>query len=167
MQRYDEPFLPFGKDLIAATRDLVAGYVFDLEAYLVPGAAGIIALERTISYVPSDLVTVLHGTFVTPAIISMPYLPMNVDSITLGQHHLIDAQPSELRSRLLVTGEDLPDTGYSTFSAADHEIVVRSDDGRSVRLRIAGAEVTQAGMGENFAEVAATTLREFSRAGNG
>jgi hypothetical protein len=28
--RYDDPFLPFGKAIIDATRDLVCAYVFDL-----------------------------------------------------------------------------------------------------------------------------------------
>ena len=39
MQRFDDPFLPFGKAIIAATRDVVCAYIFDLAAYLAVGAA--------------------------------------------------------------------------------------------------------------------------------
>ena len=154
MQRYDEPFLPFGKALIDTTKDLVAGYVFDLEAYLVPGAAGMIALERTIGYVPSDLVTILHGGFLTAAMTSGMSMTMNSDSITVAQPALIDAQPLELRSRLLLSdkclaGQDA--TPYSSFLTENGVITVRGADGQSIHLNIAGPEVTQAGTEEDFA----------------
>src|SRR5215813_1844305 len=61
--RYDDPFLPFGQAVIDATGDLVCAYVFHLGAYLALGAAGAKALERTIAYVPSGIVKVLHGPF--------------------------------------------------------------------------------------------------------
>lgn len=61
--RFDDPFLPFGKAIINATQDLVCAYVFDLAAYLSIGAAGAIALERTIRYVPVERATILHGPF--------------------------------------------------------------------------------------------------------
>ncbi|MCU0496965.1 MAG: hypothetical protein MUF87_06390 [Anaerolineae bacterium] len=63
MQKYDEPLLPFGKGIIQATRDLVCAYLFDFPSYLKFGAAGAIALERTIDYVGEDAVTILHGHF--------------------------------------------------------------------------------------------------------
>src|SRR5678815_364038 len=63
IQRYDDPFLPYGKAVIDATADLVCAYVFHLGAYLALGAAGAVALERTIAYVPSGIVKVLHGPF--------------------------------------------------------------------------------------------------------
>jgi hypothetical protein len=65
MQRFDEPFLPFGKAVIDTTADCVCAYVFHLAAYLALGAAGAVALERTIGYVPSGLVKILHGPFAT------------------------------------------------------------------------------------------------------
>ncbi|MCC7451218.1 MAG: hypothetical protein IT324_27655 [Anaerolineae bacterium] len=60
---YDEPLLPFGKKMISNTGDRVCAYVFHLAAYLAFGAAGAIALERTIAYVPPPIVTILHGPF--------------------------------------------------------------------------------------------------------
>src|SRR5258707_9750631 len=62
-QRWDDPFLPFGKAIIDTTSDLVCAYVFHLGAYLALGAAGAVALERTIAYVPTGIVKILHGPF--------------------------------------------------------------------------------------------------------
>src|SRR5262249_45116152 len=63
MQRYDDPFLPFGKAVIDATADLACAYVFHLGPYLAIGAAGAVALERTIAYVPAPTIKILHGPF--------------------------------------------------------------------------------------------------------
>ncbi len=60
---FDDPFLPFGKQVIDATQDLVAGYLFDFASYLAMGGAGVIALERTIAYVSKSKVRILHGAF--------------------------------------------------------------------------------------------------------
>src|SRR5712691_1568133 len=63
IQRYDDPFLPFGKAVIDSTADLVCAYVFHLGAYLALGGAGAVALERTIAYVPAPAIKILHGPF--------------------------------------------------------------------------------------------------------
>jgi hypothetical protein len=63
IQRFDDPFLPFSKAVIDTTADLVCAYVFHLGAYLALGAAGAVALERAMAYVPSYLVKILHGPF--------------------------------------------------------------------------------------------------------
>lgn len=67
IQRFDEPLLPFGKALIASTGDIVTGYIFDFAAYLSIGAAGAIALERTIGYVlaSSAACAIVHGPFIS------------------------------------------------------------------------------------------------------
>lgn len=53
--RWDEPVLPFNKAIIDATSDLVCAYKPNLGFYLQWGAAGVIALERTIAYIPNDI----------------------------------------------------------------------------------------------------------------
>src|SRR5689334_7364687 len=58
LQRFDDPFLPFGKAVIDATADLVCAYVFHLGPYLALGAAGAVALERTIAYVPQTAIKI-------------------------------------------------------------------------------------------------------------
>src|SRR4051812_25649910 len=83
MQRYDDPFLPFGKAIIAATQDLVCAYVFDLAAYLAIGAAGAVALERTIAFVGENNLTVLHAWFADSGYISAAEA-FGVDAVTLA-----------------------------------------------------------------------------------
>ena len=53
--RWDEPILPFNKAIIDATADLVCAYKPNLGFYLQWGAAGVIALERTIAYIPKHI----------------------------------------------------------------------------------------------------------------
>lgn len=53
--QWDEPVLPFNKAIVEATADLVCAYKPNLGFYLQWGAAGIIALERTIAYIPDDV----------------------------------------------------------------------------------------------------------------
>lgn len=57
--QWDEPVLPFNKAIIDATADLVCAYKPNLGFYLQWGAAGIIALERTIAYIPDDIPIVI------------------------------------------------------------------------------------------------------------
>jgi len=53
--KWDEPILPFNKAIIDATADLVCAYKPNLGFYLQWGAAGVIALERTIAYIPDHI----------------------------------------------------------------------------------------------------------------
>jgi orotidine-5'-phosphate decarboxylase len=57
--RWDEPVLPFNKAIIEATADLVCAYKPNLGFYLQWGAAGVIALERTIAYIPRHIPVIL------------------------------------------------------------------------------------------------------------
>lgn len=57
--QWDEPVLPFNKAIIDATVDLVCAYKPNLGFYLQWGAAGVIALERTIAYIPEDIPVII------------------------------------------------------------------------------------------------------------
>ena len=57
--KWDEPVFPFNKAIIEATADLVCAYKPNLGFYLQWGAAGVIALERTIAYIPDDIPVIL------------------------------------------------------------------------------------------------------------
>jgi orotidine-5'-phosphate decarboxylase len=59
VMKWDEPILPFNKAIIDATADLVCAYKPNLGFYLQWGAAGIIALERTIAYIPDHIPVIL------------------------------------------------------------------------------------------------------------
>jgi orotidine-5'-phosphate decarboxylase len=57
--KWDEPVLPFNKAIIDATADLVCAYKPNLGFYLQWGAAGVVALERTIAYIPPHIPIIL------------------------------------------------------------------------------------------------------------
>lgn len=57
--KWDEPILPFNKAIIDATADLVCAYKPNLGFYLQWGAAGVVALERTIAYIPDQIPIIL------------------------------------------------------------------------------------------------------------
>lgn len=59
--KHDEPVLPFNKAIIDQTADLVCAYKPNLGFYLQWGAAGIIALERTIAYIPEHIPIILDA----------------------------------------------------------------------------------------------------------
>jgi orotidine-5'-phosphate decarboxylase len=59
--RWDEPLLPFNRAIIDATADLVCAYKPNLGFYLQWGAAGVIALERTIAYIPNHIPVILDA----------------------------------------------------------------------------------------------------------
>lgn len=65
IQKYDDPFLPYCRAVVSATGNFVAGYVFDLAAFLALGAAGAIALERAVAVIAAtpDTLSVIHGPF--------------------------------------------------------------------------------------------------------
>jgi orotidine-5'-phosphate decarboxylase len=57
--KQDEPVLPFNRTIIEATADLVCAYKPNLGFYLMWGAAGVIALERTIAFIPDHIPVIL------------------------------------------------------------------------------------------------------------
>jgi orotidine-5'-phosphate decarboxylase len=57
--KWDEPILPFNKIIVDKTADLVCAYKPNLGFYLQWGAAGVIALERTIAYIPEWIPVIL------------------------------------------------------------------------------------------------------------
>jgi hypothetical protein len=81
--RFDDPLLPYGKEIIRASQDLVVAYVFDLASYFSLGAAGIVALERTIRFA-GDSVTILHAPFATENYSAMADITgLGVDALTV------------------------------------------------------------------------------------
>ena len=132
MQRYDDPFLPFGKAVIAATQDLVCAYVFDLGAYLALGAAGAVALERTIASVDDTTVSVLHAPFVGSGYIEAAEA-FNVDAVTLA---------------LVVDAETYRAAGFGTFW---REGAFLLEIGGETQLSLLGEDVLYAGHDDDFA----------------
>jgi len=63
IQRFDEPFFPLSKSIIRTTTSNVGVYIFNFAAFLATGAAGIVALERSIAYALDTAIVILHGPF--------------------------------------------------------------------------------------------------------
>jgi len=55
--------LPFLKAIVDATADLVCAYKPNLGFYLTLGAAGVIALERIVAYIPAHIPVILDAKF--------------------------------------------------------------------------------------------------------
>ncbi|NWF71336.1 MAG: hypothetical protein HXY40_19825 [Chloroflexi bacterium] len=156
MARYDDPFLPFGKTIIDATKDLVCAYVFDLAAYLAIGAAGAVALERTVAYVGEGTIKILHGPFASADYAAAASdNAFNVDAVTVTDIQYMPAylQQANMGAFVLVRGQSAkydvmgnvywPDEGAFTVVVADQP---------PRRIRLAGEDVLYAGRGEDFTE---------------
>ena len=145
IQRHDDPFLPFGKAIIIATRDLVCGYMFDVAAYLALGAAGAVALERTIAYVGDHSLSILQGPFASADYAQAAGAgAFNVDAVTLTNADDTQAYHRE-DVGVFVLGNEREDVG-----AFDVENSMLLLDG--IVLRLLGNDVLYAGRGDDFAE---------------
>lgn len=90
--RHDDPFLPYARAIFAASRDLVCAYVFDLAAYMALGAAGMVALERSIGLVAQGHVTVLDASFSTGSFSgTWDETAYGVDAVTVSEVAPLDA----------------------------------------------------------------------------
>jgi hypothetical protein len=169
IQRYDDPFLPFGKAIIAATRDLVCGYMFDLAAYMALGAAGMVALERTIAYAggSSDVITLLHGPFSSPDFVGlMDQTAFSVDAVTLNDELLLGPfTENQTKGAFLVRYDEAPvvipmpgNAGVYWMDAGRLTVMTPFDE--TVSLRLFGEEIVYAGRGEDFAERARAALEQ-------
>lgn len=158
IQAYDEPFLPFSKAIINASKDLVCAYMFDMAAYLAIGAAGAIALERAIRYAREDAVTILHGPFIGAGYAELlDERSFGVDSLTLADTTWLDAyrrRPDRsafvVRSGSPKTLDAPSDTGF--FWQESSLLSISGPSGSVLTLRVAGDSVLYAGMQENHTE---------------
>lgn len=88
IQYYDEPMLPFAREIIDATRDLVCAYAVNPGYYLAEGAAGMVALERIVRLVPDGVPLIFDGRFVDegalPSYLRGAFEQYRADAVTLG-----------------------------------------------------------------------------------
>lgn len=165
--RHDDPFFPFGKDLITATRNIVCAYMFDLAAYLAMGAAGARALERTIRFVGNDTATILHGAFVGTTYSAMAdQTALGVDALTLSRiddlEHYLTAPPyaafvTQIGSFDLDT---LPQQGGYYWE--DEGIMgLRTTDGEALRLQVTTDNVLYASRLDDYADATRDAIQEL------
>lgn len=152
IQRYDDPFLPFSKALIDATRGQIAGYCFDLAAYLALGGAGAVALERAIAYVVgAGDAALVHGPLTTE-----DYAPAMSDAAFAADGvTIIDAPIGEAYTQRgimpIVLTQPLNTMTALTLPGWDHPVPVYGD------------AVVYAGRGDDFIEAAAHALTAARR----
>ncbi len=60
-QKIKNPFLDFNKSIIDSSKDLVCAYKLNMAFYEVFGREGFDLLEKTIGYIPKDIVIILDG----------------------------------------------------------------------------------------------------------
>ncbi|MBC7870934.1 MAG: hypothetical protein H7Y09_08855 [Chitinophagaceae bacterium] len=168
IQTYDDPFLPFGKAIINATRDLVSAYLFDLAAYLALGAAGAIALERTINYAGGDSITVLHGAFATPAYARInDEGAFNADAVTVIDNHHLEAFTSRPKRGVFIirSGEAKmmdPPGKVGIYWQEIGLLTISNKVGEAINLRVLGDSVIYASLADDFAEQARAALEKIT-----
>jgi hypothetical protein len=159
--RFDDPFLPYGKEIIRATQDLVVAYVFDLASYFALGAAGIVALERTIRFA-GDSVTILHAPFASGDYSAMADITgLGVDAITVTDVAILRtyldkppyaafADAVSVADEGFISGDKIPEMG-GLFSLGGH-ILYRDSRGQSF-LRLTNDSFLSASKGEDYLDV--------------
>jgi hypothetical protein len=165
MARFDDPFLPFGKAIIEATQQGVCAYVFDLAAYLALGAAGAVALERTLAYVPDDALKILHAPFA-----SIHYVQavgdnaFNVDAVTVTDLQFMQAylQLPHTGAFVVIGGQSKDygiagnvywiDEGLFTLVVGSKEVL---------KIQLAGEHILYASRGEDFAQQTRDALEKL------
>lgn len=154
IQAYDDPFLPFSKAIINATRDLVSVYIFDLAAYLALGAAGAIALERAIRYAKGDALTILHGPFAdTRYDLLLDERAFAADAITVTDE--VGRQYNE-HSFFVCRAGEAQLTNESTYWIDQSLITMASS-----HITVAGEQVLYTDLGEHFAMRVREALEQF------
>jgi hypothetical protein len=157
IQKYDDPFFSFTKTIIAATRDLVCAYVFDLAAYLAIGATGAVALERSMAYASGDALTILHGPLVgTGYATLLDKGGFAADAVTLWQRQDLAAYTTQADTSafLVQPGAPQPDVSESVgvyWQAAG--IFTLPAKLQQLQIRVVEKAILDTACGEDFAEL--------------
>jgi hypothetical protein len=166
MQRYDDPFFPFSKAIIAATRDLVCAFVFDMGAYLALGGAGAVALERSLAFAAADAVTILHGPFESDNFIDAAGdLGFNVDAVTVRDADLERQYRLRVDRSVFVIASDneahdphVPEMGRLRCDKERWTGTYLTALGDSLSFEVMGDQRMYASTGEDFAQAVREAL---------
>lgn len=164
IQRYDDPFLPFGREVIRATQDLVCGYLFDLAAYFALGAAGMIALERTIPLVDTRLVRILHGPFYGSAYADGAFeSAFGCDAVTLVNDVHLGDYLREPQHSAFVMQEGLPRTDHihGVYWHDFRLLTYPTAEDQVLNLHLADEKVLYASRGEDFTDSIRAALEKM------
>jgi len=157
MHYYDDPFFPFSKAIISATRDIVCAYVFDFPAYMVHGAAGAVALERSMAFVDNDVVKILHGSFVGADYAPMIYEDaLGADAATIAHSHQYrNFSNSHNREAFIVQWGEQTSPNYPVYQPKQKRFILSDDN----QITIADEKVLYSGYQDDFTEQCRVALK--------
>lgn len=129
IQRYDDPFLPYIRAIHRVAAEVVCGYVFDLGAYLRMGAAGAVALERSIDLVGETHLTILDSAFGSERYVTLwEETAFGCDALTITDAALMAAYSARVDRCAFVLG------GGDGLPAYDSPEGVFRVDGLTLRM---------------------------------
>ncbi len=164
IQRYDDPFLPFGREVIRATSSMVCGYIFDLAAYFALGAAGIIALERTIALVDHSLIKLLHGPFYgSDYVVGAFESGFGSDAVTLVNDVYLDQYLREAQHGAFVVQEGLPRTDdiHGVYWQDFHLLTYPLAEDQVVSIQVTDEKILYQSKGEDFTDYICAALEKL------
>lgn len=156
MMYVDDPFLPFSKAIIDATKDLVCVYLFDFAAFLALGAAGAVALERAMAYARDEAVTILDGRFAAWGYAEAA-LAFGADAITMVDTIWIEKYFNVPDLGVLIARYDDQNSKYTHVYRLDQQTIMLGD----VHLRAASEDILYRSRGEDFAEQVRAALEQM------
>ncbi|MEL6269042.1 MAG: hypothetical protein AAGK74_08345 [Chloroflexota bacterium] len=161
MHYYDDPFFPFSKAIIGATRDVVCGYVFDFPAYLVHGAAGAVALERSMAFAGADVLKILHGTFVGAGYAPMIYEDaLGSDAATIAySHEYNDFAGRDGREAFVLQWGDEKSGDYPAYLPEQNRFLLADGE----HLRVADEKILYTGYQDDFAQQCRAALEAMRK----
>jgi hypothetical protein len=160
---YDDPFFPFGKAIIQATRDLVVGYQFDFASYLRLGAAGAIALERTLSLITTERLAIIDGNFYDERFMSISDETAFIsDAVTISHSQLLKTYCSREDRSAFVYTNDLNDIPTGAGIIHGEKIQINNGDDL-ITLRLVGDDVIYADSGHEFTQTIRARLLALLR----
>jgi hypothetical protein len=170
IRRYDDPFLPFGKAVIRATRDRVCGYVFDLASYLRIGAAGAIALERTLSLIAGERLAILRGPFSGEHFAEISdENAFECDAVTLTTGAHLHAYLKRSDRAAFIEADEAPNEDNlramphraGLYLSHNRQMMIQDTHRQVVTLWVAGEDVLYAGSGDDFTEDLRQALQQM------
>jgi hypothetical protein len=150
MHYRDDPFFPFSKAIVSATRDIVCGYVFDFAAYMAHGAAGAVALERSLAFTGADVVKILHGAFVGGRYIEMVYEnAFGADAATIASQRDYEAFTAQAsHGAFIIKEENVHDVDLPIYWIERDMFTLPN----GTKIRLAGESVLYASYQDDYAE---------------
>ena len=93
---FEDPVFEFNKRVIDATKDLVIAYKPNLAFYESAGLKGMISLEKTINYIPKNILKIADAKRGDIGNTSSMYAKTFFDTYTKSNQHFYDEETTEL-----------------------------------------------------------------------